>query len=272
MKLAFATGATALLLSTVGSFAADLPVRVDPYVSAPMAAPLWTGFYVGLNAGAALNLKNGATYSPVDTGLGGFSPATETAFSDPGSSKNAFTGGAQLGYNMQFGSVVAGVEADINYVDRKGGNVSGALFDPAGTYTTTFGLVSYDATGRRKSDWFGTVRGRLGFAFDRALVYATGGLAYGRVAGGGQLTTFDAVPAVVSTYNAAGSDRDQFGWALGGGIEYAFAQNWSVKAEYLHVHFKDSTYTLTDTTGVFQFAVRQSNKMDLVRAGLNYRF
>lgn len=272
MKLAIATGATALLLSTAATIAADLPARSQAYAPAPMAAPLWNGFYVGLNAGAAINLRNSATYTPVDTGFAGtFSPLTEATFSDAGNKKNAFTGGAQLGYNMNFGGFVAGLEADINYVNRSSGNVVGALFDPAGTYATTFGLVSYDVTGRRKADWFGTLRGRVGFGFDRALVYATGGIAYGKVNGGGILTTTDAVPATVA-YTASGSDSDKFGWALGAGVEYALTNAISIKGEYLHVHFKNSSYTYTDGTGVFQFAVTQKNSLDLVRAGVNYRF
>lgn len=271
MKFAI-TGATALLLSTVTSFAADLPSRAPAAWAPPAAyAPLWTGFYVGLNAGAALNTRNGASYTPLAT-VGGFA-GTETPFSDLSGSKSAFTGGAQLGYNMQFGSFVTGVEADINYVDRKGRNIIGGGLDA--TYGAAPGaFATYDVTGRRKADWFGTLRGRVGVAFDRALIFATGGLAYGKVNGGGIFSATDPVAPATTVFTSTGSRSERFGWALGGGVEYALTDSWTIKGEYLHVHFKDTVTTYADTTGATTdtFSVRQKNSMDLVRAGVNYRF
>src|SRR4051812_24355861 len=143
----------ALLGLTAGAFAADLPGRSAP---APMMAmPLftWSGFYVGVNAGYGWNNNDHAVVSPAGTIL-----------AVTGEDDGGFVGGAQVGYNFQFGSFVAGVETDLQYADIGG---RGA-FTVAGTNFFTDDSDNY----------FGTVRGRLGFAIDRALVYATAGFAY----------------------------------------------------------------------------------------------
>src|SRR4051794_28034960 len=109
---------TALVAAAGSAFAADLPARVAPapyYAAAPVFT--WTGFYVGLNAGAAFNNKN--TGSIFTTGLTAPNNAIYTGGGN--SNDSTFTGGVTAGYNMQFGSFVAGVEGDINYLDRKNG-------------------------------------------------------------------------------------------------------------------------------------------------------
>ncbi|MDB5651103.1 MAG: OmpA-like transrane domain protein, partial [Hyphomicrobiales bacterium] len=189
-----------------------------------------------------------------------------------GNNDAAFTGGAQAGYNMQFGAFVAGVEADINYIDRnKGSNGIIPNTVAAGTY--------YTVNRGNSSNYFGTVRGRLGYAFDRALIYVTGGLAYGGNGGSGTVYSNDVVTApfaVTSTPVAyTGGNSSSIGWTLGGGLEYAFSNAWSVKAEYLHVDLGSNSRTfLTPVGGGATTAVvlRNENKFDIVRAGLNYRF
>jgi outer membrane immunogenic protein len=269
MKFA-AICASALLFSTATAISADLPSRLAPPAWEPPAmisVPFWTGFYAGVNAGGALNLNQGAAYAPVTGGTGFDTLAT--TFADPGKSQSALTGGAQLGYNKQYGALVVGVEADLNYVNRASANAS-ATFDPTGYYAAApYTYTGYDVTGRRKAEWFGTLRGRVGVATGRALFYATGGLAYGQVGGGGTLATTGAV----ETYAPTGTKGERFGFALGAGIEYALTEAWSLKGEYLHVQFKDTSYLLTQATDAnFQLAVRQKNSLDLVRVGVNYRF
>jgi len=188
----------ALLGLTAGAMAADLPSR---YAPAPIvaAAPIftWTGFYVGVNAGFGWSTDDEVT-------IGGTTFVVDDEI--------GFVGGAQAGYNYQIGSFVVGLEGDIQYADF-GGEVDGA-FD--------------------NGDWFGTIRARAGVAFDRALVYATGGFAFA---------------------------DDANGWTLGGGIEYAFTNNLSAKVEGLYVNLD------TDTPfGSYD------NEFGVVRAGLNYKF
>jgi outer membrane immunogenic protein len=239
---------TALLTVAGAALADDLPYRGAP---APIAAPVftWTGFYVGLNAGAGFN---GGDRGYSDFGYGG--PNYSGSI---GSNNDAgFTGGAQAGYNMQFGAFVAGIEADINYLDR--GNGGSSVVNPAVG-------INYNLTHGDSNNWFGTVRGRLGFAFDRALILATGGWAYGGKIGG-----------VGGTYNgvlmtSTGNSDSNSGWVLGGGVEYAFTNAWSVKLEYLHLDLGDKTQRLftSPTTGI---DVKTDNKFDVVRAGVNFRF
>ena len=197
----------ALLGLATGAVAADLPSRRAP---APIiaAAPLftWTGFYVGVNAGYGWSNDD---FDSVDL-------ADED---DDG----GFVGGAQVGYNYQIGSFVVGLEGDIQYAD----------FGSEGAFIGTDG-ATYDLD---RSDWFGTVRARAGVAFDRALIYATGGFAFA---------------------------DDANGWTVGGGVEYAFTNNLSLKVEGLYVSL--------DADNEFDFDFDNDVDFGVVRAGLNYRF
>jgi outer membrane immunogenic protein len=170
-------------------------------MAADLAAPLpeaydWTGFYLGLNAGAAWN------NSDVDIDDGVNPPFS---LDDDGA---VFTGGVEAGYNWQMDSFVMGVEADFNYL---GFHEDQAFAVP---------VASIDL----KENWFGTVRGRLGFAADNLLFYGTGGLAYGNAKAE---VCFGAVCDSESNVN--------WGWTVGGGMQYAFDQSWILGAEYLYV-------------------------------------
>ena len=273
---------TVLIASAGTAFAADLPYRTAapaPYVAAPIFT--WTGFYVGLNAGAAFNNKNNGY---VATGFGA-TTFTSTGFGSNGN-KTGFTGGATAGYNMQFGSFVAGVEGDINYLDR--GN-NGGGFSTTGTSTVVAGATStttvttYNFNRGDNNNMFGTVRGRLGIAFDRFLPFITGGFAFGGKTGGVAGTyastataTTAGVPTVTNSNGVLVSNSgsgSSTGYALGGGVEYAFSNNMSFKAEYLHVSLGNKTRTLYTSAGApTYFSFNDKNKFDVVRAGVNFRF
>lgn len=284
---------SALVAAGGSALAADLPYRTAapaPYIA---AAPIftWSGFYAGLNAGAAFNNKNGGSISS-----NGLIAPNDVIYTGTGSNNDAaFTGGAQVGYNMQFGSFVAGVEADINYLGRKRGS-NGIFPDPVDA-TAGFDDRTDFALNRGSNDkWFGTVRGRLGFAFDRALVYGTGGLAFGAHQGGSELIQRDYyeinpgqfLVTDVRSLSSSRSDNKNFGWALGAGFEYALTSSISLKLEYLHVDLGRSSQTFTTlaSSGAPPFGppvgatmtagntitIRDRNKFDVVRAGVNYRF
>jgi outer membrane immunogenic protein len=178
----------ATALTTAGlsaATAADLPQAPPP---APIiAAPIftWTGFYAGVNAGWGWRDSNRQSVI-----LDGAVPGT-LFFPDNGD--GGFTGGGQIGYNYQIGSFVIGLETDIQWADTDQGE--DAAFIPAGAP----GVFVPGVFDNNLSDWFGTVRARAGVAFDRVLIYATGGLAY--------------------------SD-DSTGWVAGGGVEWALPVNW----------------------------------------------
>lgn len=245
MKKIFLTAASLLSL-TVGAMAADLPSRRSAPV-APVFAPVftWTGFYVGVNAGYGFGNNNnseGAFVAPF-----GFVPGANDNGDNSG-----FVGGGQIGFNYQMGQFVVGLETDLQYADMKSNRVG---FIPAP------GRI---VSGNSGIDYFGTVRARLGFAFDRTLIYATGGFAY---AGGGGNNGF----------NFVGGDDSRTGYVVGGGVEYAFTNNITLKLEGLYVGLDGGSNTAFFVTpaGVATPVVgvgKQDNEFGVVRVGLNYKF
>lgn len=148
-----------------------------------------------------------------------------------GLNTDGWFGGGQIGVNYQFApNWVWGVEADISGADISGGNPAIAAF---------------------KTDVFGTARLRLGYTVDRVMFYGTGGLAWA-----------DSKATVASVSDS----QTNFGWALGAGIEYAFAPNWSAKIEYIHADLGHDNYNVTIP------ATRLDNSIDTVKVGVNYLF
>lgn len=229
----------------VPAAAADLPRRVAaPQAFTPVAVFTWTGFYAGVTAGAGFG-----------GGGGSFTDATYGTVT-PGSRDAAFLGGGQIGYNYQFtpgSGLVIGAEADIQ------GTTFGHA--PSGLVgTTTFTDVGPSL------DWFGTVRGRIGYAFDRFLVYGTGGFAYG---GGSR-------PATASVYTGTLPGTFRTGWTAGGGIDYAITERLSARIEALYVGLDrngGSGGLVYDAgTNAYVGLGKPKAEFGVVRAGLNYRF
>ncbi|MDX7951588.1 porin family protein [Lichenihabitans sp. Uapishka_5] len=278
--------AAAMLVTMSGvALAADLPSRAAPPVYAPPPVPVftWSGAYFGINAGYAFDNKDrfrglNGNIAAANSGVGTTRPALVSSNSD------GFTGGGQIGYNYQIGgmggfggfglggaALVIGVEADAAYTDLThtrtvdGVNTAGALIP--NTY-------------RSNLDFLGTVRGRVGLAFNQFMIYGTGGFAYGGV--------HDAV-----TYsNANGSaryfgnrDRIETGYAYGGGVEYALPTSSflnffkssavTLKVEYLRYDLGNRDINLTAVAGGGGrgiYVSRLNTEGNIVRAGLNYKF
>ena len=224
-KLVVSLASAVALFATAGfAAAADLPVKARPYVSAPAFS--WTGIYVGANVGYAW----GRT-----TGTAGIAAPAVGHFDI-----NGWQAGGQIGGNYQIQNWVLGIEADYQWADIDGSATVGAVTD----------------TARVRS--YGTLRGRVGYAWDRWMVYGTGGWA------------FDArTRYTFATPAAFSGSRDLNGWAAGAGVEYAFAPNWSAKLEYLHVDLDSRTFP---TLGCAPVACTAGARFDTVRVGLNYRF
>ncbi len=223
MRRVLLSTVSVLALSVGAASAADIP-RPAPAYRAPAIVPVynWTGGYIGINGGYG--------WGTSDWGVFGGS-------ADP----SGGTVGLTLGYNWQsLGTPwVFGVEADINWADFKGGFTSAAC--PFGCSTQT--------------DWFGTVRGRIGYAVDRVMPYVTGGLAFGDV--GANINGF------------AASGDTNFGWTVGAGLEGALAPNWTAKIEYLYMDLGGVN------CGALLCGPVASNidfTTHIVRAGLNYKF
>ena len=270
-KLLLASAATALL--TGAASAADLPRRAaPPPIFTPVPVFTWTGAYFGINAGYAFDASSSNTSSfavPAPYGNG-----TTAYFGQ--NNQEGFSGGAQVGYNIQLtpgNGVVFGIEADAQYLDfgrnRNRSIVTGPL--AAGYYVT-------DPRGLSSLDFFGTVRGRLGYAFDRVLVYGTGGFAYGSGS------------ADRSFGGYAGNDSFRTGYAVGGGMEYALpvdsflnffrSSAVTLKVEGLYVNLDRNTRNqgalVINAVNNFPVAYnpvgRRSDEFAVIRAGLNYKF
>jgi outer membrane immunogenic protein len=165
-------------------------------------------------------------------------------------------GGGQIGYNWQTSALVFGVEAYLQgTTERKSITVGCGV---ACAFTATNSLPA-----------FGTLRGRLGFAaWDRGLVYVTGGAAWLDNHTAATLTTAGGTATLLS------SNRDRFGWTVGGGAEWMLWDRWSAKAEYLYMRADNNQFTTAIPAalggGVFSIAGRTTN--NVVRVGLNYHF
>ena len=189
--------------------AADMPV----YLKAPPPVWSWTGFYLGGNVGYSWG-KSATTVSFLD--VSGSVIASDTHTFD----LNGVIGGGQVGYNWQKGSWVLGLETDIQASGQKG---SSDFVCPTGICKATGPVTE---TLDQKLDWFGTVRGRLGFTVTpTVLLYGTGGLAYGDIKTDGTIS--DPTTFSTSTIKA--------GWTAGAGIEARIAGNWTAKLEYLYM-------------------------------------
>lgn len=272
---------TALLSFGACAAAADLPSRKAPaqFVESPARVYDWTGVYLGLNAGAALgnnNSSNGYSafgFSPLNT------PAAYYGYSWANNGTAQFIGGGQLGYNYQVGQLVFGGEADLQWLTN-GGHGNGSSAAPVLTQPTAYAVVN--GRGRDNTDYFGTVRARLGYAMDRTLLYVTGGWAYGDTSN--RSATIDyyaplATPGIPSaSYANTSGAGSRSGYALGGGVEYALSNNWTAKAEYLYVDLGGRKYTsyaspalVAAGTG-FVTNGRNSDQFSVVRLGVNYKF
>ncbi|MEJ8572167.1 outer membrane protein [Microbaculum marinum] len=202
--------------------AADMPQYTPPPVVTAVPLWDWSGFYLGLNAGYGWGQNGGANMSFTDPGAAFFGPCLVAGSCVGGLSydTDGFVGGAQAGYNWQINQFVLGIEADIEYSDMNGGAGFASFVPPfaAGSFTSTSEI-----------NWLATLRGRLGVAVDRTLIYATGGLA----AGGVDDNFRWGYPTINQVYVGDGSDTE-WGWVVGAGLEYAMTDNFILGAEVLY--------------------------------------
>jgi outer membrane immunogenic protein len=227
--------ASAMLLGSVGTaFAADMPLKAPP---PPVPVWTWTGFYVGGSVGGKWNDTNAYVFptgcflnTAPGTGCGGAAPGLSGVAANPIRSdstrldNSTFIAGGQAGYNWQSGRFVAGVEGDISWTGLNQTRFTTKVMTPP-----LAGVMSHGEAMRE--DWIATIRGRVGFTVTPAfLVYATGGLAVANV----QLVGSNSFLVTPDVY-AGNFDDTRAGWTVGGGGEWMFAPNWSVKAEYLCV-------------------------------------
>jgi outer membrane immunogenic protein len=249
----------------------------------------WTGFYAGVNAGVGYGQidKTVGFTNDSPTGAGNFflngifTDNTASGFNSFSQSllSDGFVGGAQLGYNRQFArDWVVGVEADIQSGLQGSASTTGNVDQPAPDTPITL-------TSDQNLKWFGTVRGRLGFATERFLMFGTAGVAYGRTEVSANMTNPNNVvvtaPAGSTTLSCpanqvciAGADsKTSIGWTVGGGLEWALWNHVMLKVEYLHVDLGGQTVRLVaPPNGTGFVTAKFDNSFNIVRAGLNYKF
>jgi len=276
-----------LLLSTVvvaPGMAADLFTQ-----QAPPPAFSWSGFYVGFHGGYTWTGDNGVVTASGNLVDGGATPGLWGNASALGASGfanarlNGFVSGAQAGYNWQFAErYVLGFEADIAGAGVRGG---GGLLNVTPTGVGGSSAVT-SSTVDRSLEHLGTARARLGYAVTPTLLaYATGGLAYGGVDVRTTIRQTLTPSALISNGGKADIYDVRVGWALGAGVEYAFAKNLSAKVEYLYYDLGVFAPGAGRTTPLVQtsiltgaLAVANATNLStrfnghIVRVGLNYRF
>ena len=263
--------------------AADLPsgpgLKDGPYIDEPSS---WVGFYAGGAVGG------GWTTATVDDHY--------TYYGDPESRNDmngsGVTGGGQIGYNFQWGNFVFGPEADFGYLGLSGSRSVG--LPPSPTCLANSGMVpcGLDAHYSTSGSPYGDITGRLGYALDRTLFYAKGGVAFldldvkANYVGENCSTIrrcpgYPNAPVNFSRFDFEQSDT-RWGWTVGGGVEYALSQEWSVKVEYQHFDFGSTSfahnadYKILGTPQHWHSELRGSAEIsqtfDAVKVGVNFHF
>jgi outer membrane immunogenic protein len=296
----------AFALATGPALAADLPSRkAEPLLPPPPPAPMWTGFYAGLNAGYNFGTNSNA-YSQ-NLGQPWFSKTTgELVFNNSTAlsmdmakpnNQSGFIGGGQIGYNYQWGNnFVVGFETDFQGTTTNGRSSGiGAAIAPVNS--TNQGILDFSSsslggtTVQAGVNWLGTVRGRAGYLFmPTLLVYGTGGLTYGNVYANVHQTALetqgvnlagDIGTVYANWYGQGQQSQTRTGWNAGGGFEWMFMPNWSVKGEALYwdlgrINVQTASLGLQQgggelpNTGWGRTSVSYSGV--IARAGINYHF
>jgi outer membrane immunogenic protein len=247
--------------------------KLDDLVGAAQAKRFnWSGFYVGLNAGAAWgDARTNTSMTCIDDlSTVATCPFTESQFAAIGAAgtgthtDRGFTGGAQAGLNMQTGSMIFGLEIDVqSFRLAASRSVTSAVPPDVVTVGTSF-----------DTNWLFTARSRLGLAVgSNVLLYGTSGLAVT------ELGVRNSLSSTVSLAQGAANDSGRLvGWTVGGGAEWALNRHWSLRAEYLYLDFGKVTVNAPVNTpgSLFPDNNNLATTVDLtaqiVRGGLNYKF
>ncbi|KPP80846.1 MAG: outer membrane porin [Oceanicaulis sp. HLUCCA04] len=237
----------------------------------PLAAPSalaqqpgdynWNGSYIGANLGqgdnadfeldAALEVDPGTAFFPGAL-AGGTFPTMRTFDGD------GLVGGIQAGHNWQSGMFVFGGELDVQLSE-----ISSAISianAPGGAADNPDGFTDLNF----EVDYFATARGRAGVAFDRILLYATGGVAHGRV-------DFDRNYRVAGAEVSDSASSNQTGWTYGAGLEWGMNEYWTLRGEYSRVDLGSDSFDTSYSDGTIGRATIDT-QFDVIRAGVNFRF
>ncbi len=262
MKLNKFAGVAILIATGVSAHAGDIYAPGDGgYKDGPAyASVVWSGWYAGATGGGGWTSQHVKYEGNFGSGFTPYTPDPNQTLSQSG----AF-GGGELGYNWQAGHLMYGLETDAQI-----SGISGSVYGlNAGNPLDHLGASS-------NLDWFGTVRGRLGYSFGPVLAYATGGFAFGNVEN--EVKYVSSFPSHCCGLAGAAiadgrSSGIQTGYAVGGGLEYALTPKLTVKAEYQYIDLGSHNAVGTCTFGYGAcgvFRTKIDDNYNTVRAGINY--
>jgi outer membrane immunogenic protein len=279
---------SALAISTMSAYAADLPAKARPYPPPPLPVWSWTGFYIGGHLGAGWSRNE-------------FSEGRDGHF-DPGTDLGSHNGlgplgGFQVGYNWQVpnGPLLIGVEGDFSFADLKGDHQNTSSAALAATFgcfddrfaCSAFALLNAQERFSTKVKDTATITARIGITSgpqDRTLWYVKGGAAWAKT-DYADSATFSEVACVNFVLNSAcaaangslfsSGSSSRWGWTVGTGVEWALWDNWSTKIEYNFLQFDSHDVTLQgrfDNGDIFRRTVSVDQQIHQIKFGLNYRF
>jgi len=260
MHQKFVMAAAGVVALTGSAFAADLGTPPPPPVYLPPPVPVftWTGFYIGAQIGGAWGSGQLGNFS-------GFDPFTGTFLNTSlGGTPSGVIGGGHVGYQIQINQWVLGVEGSVDGTSlRKNVTASFPNFLGGTTLTT-----------QSSADVQGSIRGKLGIAWDRFMIYGTGGVAFGGFNTDWQLSSFSGfAPFFTSFASGTNFSTTRVGWTAGGGAQYALTPNWWIYAEYRFSDFgtlRNGAFPNLPT-GVFFNGSRRLQE-NQVQAGISYKF
>jgi outer membrane immunogenic protein len=242
-------------------------------MSMPMKAPAapvyqWTGCYVGGNVGAGTSGTNFGTVVDPGTYLGAADAATVSADGSGSRNNLGVPAGGQLGCNWQTGTFVLGIEGDFDYF-HSNPNINN---NTAATGISLANGSPVTITQSLTTNYLATIRPRFGIAADRNLAYITGGVAFTTVNYAETYSDGNAAPGPGA--GTASTSRSLIGWTAGTGWEYAFADHWTVRAEYLIAGFPttDALGTIVAPGGTNTLHGSADLLVQLLRAGVNFKF
>lgn len=252
-----------VFLCPAAAFGADLLGKAPAGLRQPAASAASgsSGFYVGVNAGGG--------YGDVNVSAVGSQANANAALNDTRLTRSGPLGGVQAGFAVQSGPVVYGVEADMDFGALRGTlSTNGIATTPAAGGPGSPSRASFNAKVESRFNAFGTLRGRVGYAFDNVLIYGTGGYATAHhdakaslEADGVAVPGTPVTPTAGTSLGAVTVHQWVHGWTLGAGTELAFSRNLSLKLEYLYAQVGNKVA-----------GQNLSHSLNIVRTGVNYRF
>jgi outer membrane immunogenic protein len=262
--------AAGLCFGLAGAHAADLAPHYTKAAAAAGAAWDWSGFYLGADVGGASQTTSSGHSEFFESADGSPNPESQAP------SSSGVIGGVHLGYNWQMAHVVLGVEGDWQWTQASYSFCRKTDFFGLPCSDHGLGFVNVQSETRG----IGTVRGRIGYAFDRVLVYGTGGVAFADLRGAITADCRVAGCASDGTRNLSTANFSTLktGWVAGVGAELMLSPNWIVRSEYLHVDVGSVSDTLTlapvncVNPGPCGASWSRSQRYDIGRIGFSYKF